>query len=197
MTPQAPNPLRRGVLAALVVTASLAWLPSQAQEAAPRVKLTTSMGDIVLELYPDKAPKTVENFLQYVKDKHYDGTVFHRVIDGFMIQGGGFGADLQQKATRAPVALEVSGGLKNNRGTIAMARTSNPNSATAQFFINLVDNANLNPPQPDGYGYAVFGKVVAGMDVVDKVRTAPTGNKGPFQNVPQTPITILKATLEK
>ncbi|MDP2015513.1 peptidylprolyl isomerase [Hydrogenophaga sp.] len=197
MTLQALNPLRRGVLGALAVAASMAWLPSLAQDAAPRVKLTTSMGDIVLELYPDKAPKTVENFLQYVKDKHYDGTVFHRVIDGFMIQGGGFGADMQQKATRAVVALEVSGGLKNNRGTIAMARTSNPNSATAQFFINLVDNANLNPPLPDGHGYAVFGKVVAGMDVVDKVRAAPTGNRGPFQNVPQTPITILKATLEK
>ncbi|MDP3810495.1 MAG: peptidylprolyl isomerase [Hydrogenophaga sp.] len=197
MTLQALNPLRRGVLGALAVAASMAWLPSLAQDAAPRVKLTTSMGDIVLELYPDKAPKTVENFLQYVKDKHYDGTVFHRVIDGFMIQGGGFGADMQQKATRAAVALEVSGGLKNNRGTIAMARTSNPNSATAQFFINLVDNANLNPPLPDGHGYAVFGKVVAGMDVVDKVRAAPTGNRGPFQNVPQTPITILKATLEK
>jgi len=123
--------------------------------------------------------------------------VFHRVIDGFMIQGGGFTADLQQKPTRAPIALEASGGLKNDRGTIAMARTSNPNSATAQFFINVVDNANLNPPMPDGYGYAVFGKVVAGMDVVDKARAVATGNRGPFQNVPQTPITILKATLEK
>ncbi|MDM7942463.1 MAG: peptidylprolyl isomerase [Hydrogenophaga sp.] len=193
----AVQPLRRAVLGALTIAAALAWLPSMAQDAAPRVKLTTSMGDIVLELHADKAPRTVENFLQYVKDKHYEGTVFHRVIDGFMIQGGGFGADMQQKATRAPVPLEVSGGLKNNRGTIAMARTSNPNSATAQFFINLVDNANLNPPQPDGHGYAVFGKVVSGMDVVDKIRAVPTGNRGPFQNVPQTPITILKATLEK
>jgi len=108
-----------------------------------------------------------------------------------------FTADLQQKPTRAPIALEVSGGLKNDRGTIAMARTSNPNSATAQFFINVVDNANLNPPNPDGFGYAVFGKVVSGMDVVDKARAVATGNRGPYQNVPQTPITILKATLEK
>ncbi len=166
-------------------------------QAAPQVKLNTSMGDIVLELYPDKAPKTVENFLQYVKDKHYDGTVFHRVIDGFMIQGGGFTADMQQKAVRAPIALETSGGLKNDRGTIAMARTGNPNSATAQFFINVVDNRMLNAPNPDGYGYAVFGKVVSGMDVVDKIKGVATGNKGPHQNVPNTPITIQSAVQVK
>lgn len=167
---------------------------AQAQN-APRVKLATSAGDIVLELYPDKAPKTVANFLQYVKDKHYDGTVFHRVIDGFMIQGGGFTADMQQKSTRSPIPLEAGNGLKNDRGTIAMARTGNPDSATAQFFINVRDNANLNAPLPDGHGYTVFGKVVAGMDVVDKIRTTATSNKGPHQNVPITPITIQSATL--
>jgi peptidyl-prolyl cis-trans isomerase A (cyclophilin A) len=162
----------------------------------PKVRMNTSMGDIVLELYPDKAPKTVENFLQYVGDKHYDGTVFHRVMDGFMIQGGGFTPDMQQKPTRAPVPLEATNGLKNDRGTIAMARTSNPNSATAQFFINVVNNAMLNAPSPDGYGYTVFGKVIQGMDTVDKIKGVATGNKGMHQNVPLNNVTILKATLE-
>jgi peptidyl-prolyl cis-trans isomerase A (cyclophilin A) len=161
----------------------------------PKVTLQTSAGAIVIELNPTKAPKSVENFLQYVKDKHYDGTIFHRVMDGFMIQGGGFTADMNQKATRAPIPLEASNGLKNDRGTIAMARTSNPNSATSQFFINVVDNAMLNAPQPDGYGYAVFGKVVSGMEVVDKIRTVPVGNKGMHQNVPRSPITIQSATI--
>jgi peptidyl-prolyl cis-trans isomerase A (cyclophilin A) len=193
--------LRRRIaicLAAGVTVAALLPMAASAQgTAAPRVKLNTSQGDIVLELYPDKAPKTVENFLQYVRDQHYDGTVFHRVISNFMIQGGGFTADLQQKPTRAPVALEASNGLKNDRGAIAMARTSNPNSATSQFFINTVNNANLNAPMPDGYGYTVFGKVVTGLDVVDKIRAVPVGDRGMHQNVPQTPIAILKATLEK
>ena len=166
-------------------------------DAAPKVKLKTSLGDIVLELYPDKAPKTVENFLQYVRDKHYDGTVFHRVIGSFMIQGGGFTADMLQKPTRAPVALEAGNGLKNERGTIAMARTSNPNSATAQFFINVVNNTMLDAPNPDGYGYAVFGKVVQGMDTVDKIKGVATGNKGMHQNVPVENVVILNATLEK
>jgi peptidyl-prolyl cis-trans isomerase A (cyclophilin A) len=191
-------PLRRR--AALLLTgATLALsLPLAATAAdAPKVKLSTSAGDIVLELYPDKAPKSVENFLRYVRDKHYDNTVFHRVMDGFMIQGGGFTADLQQKPTRAPIALEASNGLKNDRGTIAMARTANPNSATAQFFVNLVNNASLNAPSPDGHGYAVFGKVVTGMEVVDKIKGVAVGNQGPHQNVPKTPVTILKATLEK
>jgi peptidyl-prolyl cis-trans isomerase A (cyclophilin A) len=170
--------------------------PAWAQQ-APRVKLSTSAGDIVLQLEQEKAPKTVENFLQYVRDKHYDGTVFHRVIDGFMVQGGGFSTDMQQKAVRAPIALEVRPELKNDRGTIAMARTGNPNSATAQFFINVVDNRNLNAPNPDGYGYAVFGRVVEGMDVVDKIKGVPTGTKGPFQNVPTTPVVINSATLLK
>ena len=164
---------------------------------APKVKFQTTLGDFTVELYPDKAPKTVENFLQYVTDKQYDGTVFHRVMDNFMVQGGGMTADMKEKPTRAPIALEARNGLRNDRGSIAMARTSNPNSATAQFFINVVDNQGLNAPQPDGHGYAVFGKVVAGMDVVDKIRLTPTGNKGMHQNVPLTPVTINSATLAK
>jgi peptidyl-prolyl cis-trans isomerase A (cyclophilin A) len=145
-----------------------------------------------------KAPKSVENFLQYVKDGHYDGTVFHRVISGFMIQGGGFDADMKQKATRAPIALESRNGLSNARGTIAMARTMVPDSATSQFFINVVDNPRLDAANsPDGNGYAVFGKVVAGMEVVDKIRAVPVGDKAGHQNVPQQPVVIKKATLEK
>jgi len=181
---------------ALVLAAAFAFTAAaHAQTAAPRVKLATSAGDIVVELDAAKAPKSVENFLQYVKDKHYDGTVFHRVIDGFMIQGGGFTADMQQKPTRAPIPLEASNGLKNDRYTIAMARTGNPNSATSQFFINVKNNDSLNAPNPDGYGYAVFGKVVAGTDVVDKIRTVSTGNKGGMQNVPLEAVTIKSATL--
>jgi peptidyl-prolyl cis-trans isomerase A (cyclophilin A) len=164
-------------------------------QAVPKVRLATSMGDIVLELYPDKAPKTVSNFLEYVGSKHYDGTVFHRVIDGFMIQGGGFGLDLTQKATRSPIPLEARNGLRNERGSIAMARTSAPDSATAQFFINVVDNANLNAPLPDGHGYAVFGKVIQGLEVVDRIRQVPVGNRGPFQNLPITPVTITTVRL--
>lgn len=186
--------LTAGLATALAISLPLA---APAQDKSPRVRLSTSLGDIVVELDAAKAPKTVENFLQYVGDKHYDGTVFHRVIGNFMIQGGGFTTDMQQKATRAPIALEASNGLKNDRGTIAMARTSNPNSATSQFFINVVDNAGLNAPSPDGHGYTVFGKVVAGMDVVDKIRAVPVGNRGMHQNVPQTPVTIVKASLEK
>ncbi len=190
--------LRRSLLlatAALLLAAGGAQ--AQGKSGHPRVKLATSAGDIVLELYPDKAPRTVENFLQYVKDKHYDGTVFHRVIDGFMIQGGGMTANLQQKPTRAPIPIESANGLKNDRGTVAMARTSNPNSASAQFFVNVADNAFLNytAPTTQGWGYAVFGKVVDGMDVVDKIRSVPTGNQGMHQNVPLTPITINAATV--
>jgi len=199
-----PDRLRRHVgmlLASAALAAAMLPTHAPAQEAIKakplQVHLSTSMGDIVLELYPEKAPKTVDNFVQYVREKHYDGTVFHRVMDGFMIQGGGFTPDLQQKPTRAPVSLEAGNGLKNDRGTIAMARTSNPNSATAQFFINVVNNAMLNAPNPDGYGYTVFGKVTQGMDVVDKIKAVPVGNKGMHQNVPQTPVTIIKATLEK
>ncbi len=165
--------------------------------AAPTVKFQTSVGDFVVEVYPDKAPKTVENFLQYVKDKHYDGTIFHRVISGFMVQGGGYIFSLSEKSTRGPIPLEANNGLTNDRGTIAMARMGHPNSATAQFFINVVDNPGLNAPNPDGHGYAVFGKVISGMDVVDKIRKAPTTSKGVFQNLPVTPIIINSATLNK
>ncbi len=185
---------RRG---ALVFAATLAFAAAGHAQAQQRVKLATSAGDIVVELDAAKAPKTVENFLQYVKDKHYDGTVFHRVIDGFMIQGGGFTADLQQKPTRAPIPLEASNGLKNDKYTIAMARTGNPNSATSQFFINVKNNDSLNAPNPDGYGYTVFGKVVAGTDVVDKIRGVATGNRNGMQNVPVTPVVIQSATLAK
>lgn len=166
-------------------------------DTAPRVKLSTTAGDIVVEVYPDKAPKTAENFLKYVQARQYDGTIFHRVIPGFMIQGGGFTPDMQEKPTRPPIALETRPDLKNDRGTLAMARTADPDSATAQFFINVVDNPRLNAPSPDGHGYAVFGKVVSGMDVVDKIRGVPTGNKGMHQNVPTTPVVIKTATLVK
>lgn len=171
---------------------------ASAQTAAqPKVKFTTNMGDFVVELDPAKAPKTVENFLQYVADKHYDGTVFHRVIDGFMVQGGGFTADMQQKPVRAPIPLEAKNGLKNDRYTIAMARTGNPNSATSQFYINVANNDMLNAPNPDGHGYAVFGKVVQGQAVIDKIRSVPTGNRGMHQNVPTSAVTITSATLLK
>jgi peptidyl-prolyl cis-trans isomerase A (cyclophilin A) len=161
---------------------------------AQKVKLATSAGDIVVELDAAKAPKSVENFMQYVKDGHYNDTVFHRVIENFMIQGGGMTADLKQKPTRAPIALESRNGLTHQRGTLAMARTSDPNSATSQFFINVKDNDFLNQAQSrDGQGYAVFGKVVQGMDVVDKIRATPTGPG----DVPLQPIIIKRATVEK
>lgn len=174
------------VLGGLLI-ASHAW-------AQDKVKLVTSMGDIVVELDAAKAPKTVANFEQYVKEKHYDGTIFHRVIDGFMIQGGGMNAQLQEKPVRAPIPLEANNGLKNDRGTIAMARTNLPNSATSQFFINVKDNDFLNAA-PGNDGYAVFGKVVQGMDVVDKIRVVATGNSGMYQNVPNQPIIIKEAVL--
>lgn len=165
---------------------------------AQKVKLATTEGDIVLQLDREKAPKTVDNFVAYVKAGHYDGTVFHRVIPTFMVQGGGMDKDLNEKKTRPPIPLESRNGLKNERGTVAMARTSDPDSATSQFFINVQDNVFLDQPTSrDGNGYAVFGKVVAGMDVVDKIKAVPTGNQGMHQNVPLTPITIKKASLEK
>ncbi len=163
-----------------------------AQADPVRVLMQTSKGDIVLELYPDKAPKTVENFLRYVDEGFYNGTVFHRVIKGFMIQGGGFGPDLMKKPTHEPIMNEAKNGLKNKRGTIAMARTSQPHSATSQFFINHADNPNLDYPSFDGWGYAVFGKVVDGMDVVDAIAKAPTGMKGRMRNVPEETILIEK-----
>lgn len=161
-----------------------------------RVLMETSMGNITLELDHDKAPKTVDNFVEYVKSGFYDGLTFHRVIKGFMIQGGGYDKNYQPRKTRAPIANEAKNGLKNLRGTIAMARTSDPNSATAQFFINHADNANLDYPSFDGWGYAVFGKVVDGMDVVDKIAETPTGNIAPFgRDVPVTPVIINKMIL--
>jgi peptidyl-prolyl cis-trans isomerase A (cyclophilin A) len=216
-------------LALLVAWGSFAQTPTKADH--PRVKITTNLGDIVLELYPDKAPKTVANFLQYVNDRHYDGTIFHRVIPGFMIQGGGYTKNYAEKPTRAPVIHEgqaalAKGGDKNVVGTVAMARTSEPNSATSQFFINVADNAFLDPiPVPPGdpvpsftyngrtytnvprsslennpklVGYTVFGKVIQGMDVVDKIKSIPTGASGPFpSDVPKSSVTILSATLIK
>lgn len=166
------------------------FLSVNAFAAPPRVEMKTAQGTVVIELYPDKAPKTVENFLQYVKDGFFDGTVFHRVIDGFMIQGGGFTADMKEKSARAPIPNEAKNGLKNEPGTLAMARTSDPHSAAAQFFINLKNNAFLDYPGRDGWGYAVFGKVVEGMDVVERIGKVPTGSRGFHQDVPKTPVTI-------
>jgi peptidyl-prolyl cis-trans isomerase A (cyclophilin A) len=223
------TPSRRTALAG-VALATLALLagPALAQK-APQVKFATTDGDFVVEVYPDKAPKTVENFLQYVKDKHYDGTIFHRVIGSFMIQGGGYDTSYAEKKTRPPVAHEgrealAKGGPKNVVGTLAMARTGDPNSATAQFFINVKDNDFLNPTvippgdpvakfeyqgqtftnvprekllnSPQLYGYTTFGKVVSGMDTVNKIRSEPTGPGGPFPtDVPKTPVVIKSATL--
>ena len=219
--------LRPAVMALALLAASGAALAQS--QTAPRVKFVTSEGEFVVEVYPDKAPKTVANFLQYVNDKHYDGTVFHRVISNFMVQGGGFDARYQQKPTRSPVLHEgreamAKGGDKNNVGTLAMARTNDPQSATAQFFINVKDNDFLNPtPIPPGdpvprfeyqgrvyentpraqllnaaqlFGYTVFGKVVSGMDVVNKIKSVPTGAGGPFpSDVPKTPVLIISASL--
>jgi peptidyl-prolyl cis-trans isomerase A (cyclophilin A) len=215
-------------IATACLAASLCSLAA-AQE-APKVKLSTTMGDIVVEVYPDKAPQTVANFLQYVKDGFYNGTIFHRVINGFMIQGGGMDENMVEKKTRAPVAhegrLSLSKGLHNQVGYLAMARTNDPHSATAQFFINVVDNSSrldpiLIPPgdpvprfeyrgrvyeneprarlenAPQLYGYTVFGKVVDGMDVVDRIKAVPTGSKFVHENVPLTPVVINSATLLK
>jgi peptidyl-prolyl cis-trans isomerase B (cyclophilin B) len=182
------------VLVMLVAVAGAGAAPAPA--AHPRVTLDTSMGKIVIELYPDKAPKTVANFLGYVKSGHYDNTMFHRVIKDFMIQGGGLDANGKEKATGAPVHNEADSGLTNERGTLAMARTGDPHSATAQFFINLKDNGFLNyqSKSPSGWGYTVFGKVVEGMDVVDKIANVPV-NRGPYSEaVPATTILIRKAT---
>ncbi len=184
---------------ALGSVALIASAPAFAQTAAttvnPRVLLKTTEGDIRLELYPDKAPKTVANFIDYVKSGQYNGTIFHRVIPGFMIQGGGYTVSFQEKPTRAPVPIESRNGLKNVVGTIAMARTNDPNSATDQFFINTVDNPGLDYPNPDGNGYAVFGKVVSGMDVVKKIEGTPTTTRGAMADVPQKPIVLQSASV--
>ena len=184
------------VLAFGIVGSAAAQGGPKPDTTSPRVALDTSKGRIVLELYPDKAPKTVANFLQYVKSGHYNGVVFHRVIDGFMIQTGGFTADMTQKPTKPPVQNEADNLLSNDRGTIAMARTSDPNSASAQFFINTVNNASLNHrgKTPQGWGYTVFGKVVEGMDVVDQISKVRTGVKSGMQDVPVEPVVIQKAT---
>lgn len=229
MNPFGHRTTRRALILATCLGFSLTALAQTT--AAPRVKFATSMGDFVVEVYPDKAPKTVENFLQYVKDKHYDGTIFHRVIENFMVQGGGFDARFVEKKTRAPVMHEgrealALGGPRNVVGTIAMARTLDPHSATAQFYINVKDNAFLDPPllpagdpiprfeyqgrvyenrpraqvvnDPQLFGYTVFGKVISGMDVIMKIKSTPTGAGGPFQSdVPAKPILINSATLVK
>ncbi len=187
---------RIATLVFLLLATSGAWAQN------PRVELKTSMGSFALELYPDKAPKTVANFLQYAKSGFYDGTIFHRVIDGFMIQGGGFQPDMRQKSTRAPVENEagiaLKAGLKNQIGTIAMARTPDPHSATAQFFINLKDNGFLDyrDASPQGYGYAVFGRVVEGMDTVMRIAKVPTATSGQHGNVPQKPVVIESVKLK-
>ena len=160
-----------------------------------KVKIQTSMGDLVIELDAEKAPLTAENFLQYVRDGFYDNTVFHRVIDGFMVQGGGFEPGIKQKPVRAPIKNEAGNGLKNDAYTVAMARTSDPHSATAQFFFNVVNNNFLNfrAANADGFGYCVFGKVVEGRDVIDKIKAVPTGNRGFHQDVPAEDVVIKKA----
>lgn len=188
------------VVASAQTTAKADTNPAPTTITAPsKVRLNTNMGQIVIELDAAKAPKTVENFLQYVKDKHYDGTVFHRVIPTFMIQGGGFTADMSQKPTRAPVQNEADNGLSNVRGSVAMARTMDPHSGAAQFFINVVDNANLNHVSTEnGYtwGYAVFGKVISGMDVVDAIKGVATGPKGPLpSDVPVSAVVINSAEI--
>ena len=202
--------LRSLILAGLILpAAALAQAPAPSADAAapqhvaapaapsPRVTLHTNLGDIVIELAQDKAPLSTENFLTYVKDGFYNGTVFHRVIDNFMAQGGGYTADLQPKPTRAPIKNEANNGLSNVRGSVAMARTGDPNSATAQFFINLVDNPRLDYVSDQNgmtWGYAVFGNVVEGLDVVDKIRAIPTGGQGPFRtDVPTQPVVIERA----
>jgi peptidyl-prolyl cis-trans isomerase A (cyclophilin A) len=185
------SPLSRWLVAA---GALLLALGAQAQI----VRLSTSQGDIRIQLNAEKAPKSVANFLQYVKSGQYNGTIFHRVIENFMIQGGGFTPKMQQKPTRPPIPLESNNGLLNLRGSIAMARTGDPNSATAQFFINTVDNAFLDAANSrDGMGYAVFGTVIQGMEVVDQIRAVPVTTQGAFENVPVTPVIITKAIVEK
>jgi cyclophilin family peptidyl-prolyl cis-trans isomerase len=193
-----------GIVASLICLLAVAAPPAQpapkAQSPAaanPRVLLETSKGKIVIELYADKAPKSAKNFLDYVKSGHFNGTIFHRVMPGFMVQGGGFTPDMNQKPTKPPIQNEADNGVLNQRGTLAMARTDDPNSATSQFFINVANNGFLNfrGKTPEGWGYAVFGKVVEGMDVVDSIVAVRTTTKGPYQNVPVEPILIQKASV--
>ena len=199
------NPTRRLLCLLALCLGLFSMQAIQAQDTpktagAPQVKFVTNMGEFVAEVYPDKAPKTVENFLQYVRDKHYEGTIFHRVIPNFMIQGGGYDARYIERPTRAPVMHEglealSKGGPRNTVGTLAMARTNAPHSATAQFFINVVDNGFLDP-NPQQPGYTVFGKVVSGIDVVNRIRATPTSFGGPFPtDVPRTQVVIKSATV--
>ena len=186
----------------LIAFALLASSALSALAANPLVELKTNQGDIVVEVFADKAPKSADNFIQYVKDGFYNRTVFHRVIDGFMIQGGGFDADMKQKSTRAPIENEARNGLRNEVGTLAMARTADPHSASSQFFINLVANTALDYPSRDGWGYAVFGKVVKGLEVVESIAKQPTANRGFHQNVPVEAVIVnsarvLEASAEK
>lgn len=180
-------------------TMILLCAPAGAEDGNPRVLFETSKGNILLELYADDAPKTVENFLAYVESGYYDGTVFHRVIPRFMVQGGGFTADLKKKETRPPIANEADNGLKNERGTLSMARTNDPHSATSQFFINVVDNVSLDHTAKSarGWGYAVFAQVLEGMEVADAIVAVPTTSHGMMKNVPREPVTIDKASVVK
>ena len=179
----------------MAVLAMPVWAETPA--AAPRILFQTTLGEFVVEVYPDKAPKTVENFLRYVKDKHYNGTIFHRVIPNFMVQGGGYTPKVEEKIARPPVPLEAQNGLKHEMGTIAMARTNEPNSARAQFFINVKENTFLNAKGPAD-GYTVFGRVVSGMETIQKIKDVPTGSGGPFAtDLPKTPVLINSATLVK
>jgi len=189
------NTMRR-LLTSVLLTLSVALAGNAVAQDTPQVRLETSKGAITLELYPEKAPKSVENFLGYVRDGFYDGTIFHRVIDGFMVQGGGFTQDYTRKPTQAPIENEADNGLSNRTGTVAMARTRDPHSATAQFFINVSDNTFLDhtAKSPRGWGYAVFGEVVDGMDVVNAIKSVKTGPAGPFpKDVPQEPVVIESA----
>jgi peptidyl-prolyl cis-trans isomerase A (cyclophilin A) len=189
--------MKKFVLACLTVLA--AGISNLSHAADPQVEIKTNMGSFTVELYADKAPKTVENFLRYTRDGFYNGTIFHRVISNFMIQGGGFTPDMKEKLTRAPIRNEAPEGslqgLRNSFGTIAMARTGDPHSATAQFFINVKDNPSLDYPGRDNWGYAVFGKVVKGMEVVMKIRAVQTGRVGPYDDVPTSPVIIESATV--
>jgi peptidyl-prolyl cis-trans isomerase A (cyclophilin A) len=182
------------LLSALLISLVCGGLALAAEPAAkpknPVVVMETDMGKITIELFEKEAPISVKNFLDYVNSGFYNGTIFHRVIDGFMIQGGGFTADMKMKQTSAPIKNEAANGLKNDRGTIAMARTGAPDSATSQFFINVVNNNGLNRPSPDGHGYAVFGKVIDGLGVVDDIKSVPTGTSKGFRDVPETAVIV-------
>lgn len=185
------------VAMALCLLGTSACMAAEKAHANPVVLMETSLGNIKIELFRKEAPISVKNFLDYVESGFYNGTIFHRVINGFMIQGGGFTPDMVPKKTNPPIKNEAANGLKNDRGTIAMARTMAPDSATAQFFINVVNNNGLNRPNPDGNGYAVFGKVIEGMDVVDKIKSVKTGINRGFRDVPETPVMIKSVKLLK